>query len=57
MNTDPAIEDVRQGHNAPLVADADSYVRRRAAQGSAHQLLDILEKAPKVEPVECDRLG
>lgn len=38
------------------VADADSYVRRRAAQGSARQLLDILEMAPKVEPEERDRI-
>lgn len=39
------------------VAEADSYVRRRAAQGSARQMLDILEMAPKVEPEERDRLG
>lgn len=39
------------------VAEADSYVRRRAAQGSARQMLDILEMAPKVVPEERDRLG
>ncbi len=38
------------------VAEADSYVRRRAAQGSARQMLDILEKAPKVEPEKRDKL-
>lgn len=39
------------------VAEADSYVRRRAVQGSARQMLDILEMAPKVEPEERDRIG
>ena len=39
------------------VAEADSYVRRRSAQGSAKQMLDILEMAPKVEPEERDRIG
>lgn len=39
------------------VAEADSYVRRRAAQGSARQMLDILEMAPKVEPEERDRIS
>ncbi|MFO1485135.1 MAG: hypothetical protein U1F71_17375 [Verrucomicrobiaceae bacterium] len=39
------------------VAEADSYVRRRASQGSARQMLDILEMAPKVEPEERDRIG
>ena len=38
------------------VADADSYVRRRAARGSAQQMLDILSQAPRVEPEPCDRL-
>ncbi len=38
------------------VADADSYVRRRAARGSAQQMLDILAQAPKVEPDPDDRL-
>lgn len=36
------------------VAEADSYVRRRAAQGSARQILNIVEMAPKVEPEACD---
>ena len=39
------------------VAEADFYVRRRAAQGSARQMLEILEMAPKVEPEELDRIG
>jgi hypothetical protein len=36
------------------LAEADSYVRRRATQDSAKQMLDILEMAPKVEPEERD---
>lgn len=36
------------------VADAGSYVRQRAAKGSAGQLLELLEKAPAVEPVPSD---
>lgn len=39
------------------IAVVDSYVRRRAAQGSARQMLDILEIAPKVETEEMDRLA
>ncbi|HEY1050447.1 MAG TPA: hypothetical protein VGE39_11850 [Prosthecobacter sp.] len=39
------------------VADADSYVRRRAARGSAQQMLDILTLAPQVEPEPYDRIG
>jgi hypothetical protein len=35
------------------LAEADSYVRRSAAQGSARKMLDILEKAPK----ERERIG
>jgi hypothetical protein len=38
------------------VADADSYVRRRAARGSAQQMLEILSQAPQVEPDPGDRL-
>ena len=38
------------------VADADSYVRRRAARGGAQQMLEILSQAPCVEPEPCDRL-
>jgi hypothetical protein len=38
------------------VAEADSYVRRRAGRGSAEQLLDILDKAPDVEPEPHDRI-
>jgi hypothetical protein len=39
------------------VADADSYVRRRASRGSAQQLLDILSLAPHVELELCDSLS
>lgn len=38
------------------VAGADSYIRRRASQGSAQQMLDILSQAPRVEPETNDRL-
>lgn len=38
------------------VADADTYVQRRAMKGSAEQMLEILRAAPKVEPEEQDRL-
>ena len=37
-------------------ADADSYVRRRASQGSAQQMREILSQAPRVEPDPDDRL-
>ena len=39
------------------VAEADSYIRRRAVKGSAAQMLDILRSAPAVEPDEQDRLA
>ena len=35
------------------LAEADAYVRRRAAQDIARQMLDILEKAPE----ERDRIA
>lgn len=38
------------------IAEADSYVQRRAARGSAAQMLEILRAAPKVEPDAHDRL-
>jgi hypothetical protein len=38
------------------VADAESYVRRRASRGSAKEMLDILSRAPNVEPEACDQL-
>ena len=38
------------------VADADSYVRRRASRGSAQQLLEILSLTPQVEPESHDKL-
>ena len=38
------------------VADADSYVRRRASRGSAEKMIEILSQAPKVEPEDFDRL-
>ena len=38
------------------VAEADSYIHLRASRGSAQQMLDILDRAPKVEPEPYDRL-
>ena len=38
------------------VAEADSYIRRRAVRGSAQQMLDILSSVPSVEPDPEDRL-
>lgn len=38
------------------VADADSYVQRRAARGSASQMLEILRSAPGIEPEAHDRM-
>lgn len=38
------------------VANADSYIRRLAKNGSAKQMLDILAHAPRVEPSEEDRI-
>jgi len=38
------------------IADAESYVRRRVARGSAEQLLHILSQAPQVPPKTDDRL-
>lgn len=38
------------------VADADSYIQSRAAKGSADRLIELLDKAPKVEPEPGDRI-
>lgn len=38
------------------VAEADSYIRRRGARGSASQMRDILASAPAVQPSVEDRL-
>ena len=38
------------------VAEADSYVRRRAALGSSEQLAALLAKAPDVAPMPGDEL-
>jgi hypothetical protein len=38
------------------VAEADSYVRNRAKRGSAAQLLELLDKAPAVDPDPADRI-
>jgi len=38
------------------VADADSYIRRRASRGSAQQMLNVLSQAPKTDPEPFDRL-
>lgn len=37
------------------VAEADSYIRRRASRGSTQQMLEILSQAPRVEPESFDR--
>jgi hypothetical protein len=39
------------------VADADSYVQNRAARGSADKLIELLDKAPNVEPESFDQLA
>lgn len=39
------------------VADADSYVRNRARKGSADKLIELLNKAPDVQPDSFDQLG
>ena len=38
------------------VAEVDSYMRRRAAKGSAETLIRILDRAPDVDPEACDRI-
>lgn len=38
------------------VADADSYIQSRASKGSSEQMLDLLSKAPDLEPEENDRI-
>lgn len=38
------------------VAEADSYVRRRADRGNAGRLLEILSQAPEIDPEPHDRL-
>ena len=38
------------------IADADSYIRRRASRGNAEQLLELLSQAPRVEPEAFDLL-
>jgi hypothetical protein len=38
------------------VAEADSYIRRRAARGSGAQLSALLAKAPDVPPMPGDEL-
>ena len=39
------------------LADADTYLRHRAAQGSREEFLRILAKVPDVEPEDYDRLS
>ena len=48
----------RKTTNGQQVVDTDakSYVRRRASQGSAEQMREILSPAPCVEPDPDDRL-
>lgn len=38
------------------VAEADSYVRRRGARGSARRMLETLRSAPDVDPEPYDRI-
>lgn len=38
------------------VADVDSYVQIRAAKGSSKRLIELLDKAPNVEPEPHDRI-
>ena len=38
------------------VADADSYVQNRAAKGNADRLIELLDKAPAVDPEPRDRI-
>jgi hypothetical protein len=38
------------------VAEADSYIRRRAARGSPEQLAALLAKAPDAPPLPGDEL-
>jgi uncharacterized protein (DUF1778 family) len=38
------------------LADVDSYVRIRAARGSADRLIELLDKAPAVESEPNDRI-
>ena len=37
------------------VAEADSYIRRRGAKGSAKRMLETLRRAPDIEPEPWDR--
>ncbi len=46
-----------QGIQLPDTIRQRAYVRRRAAPGSARQMLEILEMAPKVEPEGRDWIG
>ncbi len=38
------------------VAEADSYIQQRAVKGSSEQLLDLLGRAPAIEPEPQDRI-
>jgi hypothetical protein len=38
------------------IAEADSYIRRRAARGSGEQLAAILAKAPDAPPMPGDEI-
>jgi len=38
------------------VAEAGSYIRKRASRGSAAKMHELLDKAPDVEPEEQDKI-
>jgi hypothetical protein len=38
------------------VAEADSYIGKRASRGSAAKMRELLDRAPDVEPAEGDRI-
>lgn len=42
---------------ATALADADSYIRERAARGSREKFDRVLSKVPDIEPDEHDRLS
>ncbi len=38
------------------VAEADSYIKRRGARGSSERMLELLKRAPDIEPDSYDRI-
>lgn len=39
------------------VADADSYISKRAARGSADKMRELLDRAPDVSPDDDDKIS